>query len=253
MSLDGGYIGSLDHAIANLHVGRNQGRRQGIEEGLEEGYQRGYHEGHVNGWNEATTVANGKLREQLAYTHQHFVEKEKIKEELAKQRDLINQLEAKVVELEQENTKLRGENTKLRKSDRDLRGLVEALKGANERLQEQVTSLDTKFREKSEQYVDQLWQHNRSIVFMNSVRNVLEDLTNEDTPIATRVRRLFAERYAEQVSEALGKGGIKTPPEKDEKFAKSLPQTRQFILDMLNSVGQKKELSVEEPEEDWVP
>ncbi len=41
MSLDGGYIGSLDHAIANLHIGRQQGRQQGFEEGLEEGYQQG--------------------------------------------------------------------------------------------------------------------------------------------------------------------------------------------------------------------
>jgi len=30
MSLDGGYIGSLDHAIANLHIGR----RRGISKGL---------------------------------------------------------------------------------------------------------------------------------------------------------------------------------------------------------------------------
>ncbi len=194
-----------------INLGRIYGRQQGREEGVEEGYQRGHQDGYGRGWDAGIAAGNVQILKQMEFTRQHIADKELLQRELAQQRDLIAQLEAK------------------------------------------VTSLDTKFREKSEQYVDQLWQHNRSIVFMNSVRKVLEDLTNEDTPIATRVRRLFAERYAEQVSEALGKGGIKTPPEKDEKFAKSLPQTRQFILDMLNSVGQKKELSVEEPEEDWVP
>ncbi len=175
-----------------INLGRIYGRQQGREEGVEEGYQRGHQDGYGRGWDAGIAAGNVQILKQMEFTRQHIADKELLQRELAQQRDLIAQLEAK------------------------------------------VTSLDTKFREKSEQYVDQLWQHNRSIVFMNSVRKVLEDLTNEDTPIATRVRRLFAERYAEQVSEALGKGGIKTPHEKDEKFAKSLPQTQQFILDMLN-------------------
>ncbi len=175
-----------------INLGRIYGRQQGREEGVEEGYQRGHQDGYGRGWDAGIAAGNVQILKQMEFTRQHIADKELLQRELAQQRDLIAQLEAK------------------------------------------VTSLDTKFREKSEQYVDQLWQHNRSIVFMNSVRKVLEDLTNEDTPIATRVRKLFAERYAEEVSEALGKGGIKAPPEKDEKFAKSLPQTRQFILDMLN-------------------
>lgn len=218
-----------------INAGRLYGLRQGREEGLEEGYQQGRQEGYQQGWDAGVAAGNVQILKQMEYTRQHLADNERITAELAQQRDLLNQLKAKVATLQQENDHLRSENKKPRKQERDLHGLVEALKSANERLQEQVTSLDTKFREKSEQYVDQLWQHNRSIVFMNSVRKVLEDLTNEDTPIATRVRRLFAERYAEQVSDALGKGGIKAPPEKDEKFAKSLPQTQQFILDMLNS------------------
>lgn len=176
-----------------INLGRIYGRQQGREEGVEEGYQRGHQDGYGRGWDAGIAAGNVQILKQMEFTRQHIAEKELLQRELAQQRDLIAQLEAK------------------------------------------VTSLDTKFREKSEQHVEQLWQHNRSIVFMNSVRKVLEDLTNEDTPIATRVRRLFAERYAEQVSEALGKGGIEMPPEKDEKFAKSLPQTRQFILDMLSS------------------
>jgi flagellar biosynthesis/type III secretory pathway protein FliH len=175
-----------------INLGRIYGRQQGREEGVEEGYQRGHQDGYGRGWDAGIAAGNVQILKQMEFTRQHIADKELLQRELAQQRDLIAQLEAK------------------------------------------VTSLDTKFREKSEQYVDQLWQHNRSIVFMNSVRKVLEDLTNEDTPIATRVRRLFAERYAEQVSEALGKGGIKTPPRRMRSSPNRSPQTQQFILDMLN-------------------
>jgi len=248
MSLDGGYIGSIDHAIANLHVGRHQGRQQGIEEGLEEGYQQGHQEGYNAGWEAGVAAGNVQIHKQMEFTRQHIAEKERIKTELVQQRELIDRLEAKVAELERENTKLR-------KSDSDLRELIEALKGANQRLQEQVADLDAKYQEKSRQHTEQLWQYNRSLVFMNSVRRVLEDLTSEDTPQAERVRELFAEKYAQQVSKALEAGGIKAPPENESEFAKSLPQTRQFILNMLQSVGRKNELRTAEPEpeEDWVP
>jgi len=252
MSLDGGYIGSIDHAIANLHVGRHQGRQQGIEEGLEEGYQQGFEEGRVSGWNEATAVANEKLREQLAYTHQHFAEKERIKAELVQQRELIDRLEAKVAELERENATLRVENAKLRKTDASLRELIDALKGANQRLQEQVTELDAKIQERTRQYADQLWQYNRTLIFMNSVRGVLEELTSDRSPNADHVRHLFAEKYAHQVSQGLKDGAIKAAPEVDDEFAKALPKTRKFIVDMLSSAESLKEVS-QEPEEDWVP
>lgn len=220
MSLDGGYIGSIDHAIANLHVGRHQGRQQGIEEGLEEGYQQGHQEGYSAGWEAGVAAGNVQIHKQMEFTRQHIAEKERIKAELVQQRELI-----------------------------------EALKGANQRLQEQVADLDAKYQEKSRQHTEQLWQYNRSLVFMNSVRRVLEDLTSEDTPQAERVRELFAEKYAQQVSKALEAGGIKAPPENESEFAKSLPQTRQFILNMLQSVGRQNELRTAEPEpeEDWVP
>jgi len=108
MSLDGGYIGSIDHAIANLHIGRNQGLQQGIEEGLEEGYQQGFEEGYTSGWNEAIAVANENMKKQLAYTRQHFSEKERIKAGLFRQRERIDLLEAEITKLRRENAQLRG-------------------------------------------------------------------------------------------------------------------------------------------------
>lgn len=204
MSLDGGYIGSIDHAIANLHVGRHQGRQQGIEEGYRQGHQAGYNAG----WDAGVAAGNVQILKQMEYTRQHIAEKERIKAELVQQRELI-----------------------------------EVLKGANQRLQEQVTELDAKFQERRRQYVDQLWQYNRALIFVNSVREVLEELTSDRSPNADHVRQLFAEKYAHQVSQGLKEGAIKAAPEVDDEFAKALPKTRKFIVDMLSSAGSLKEVS----------
>jgi hypothetical protein len=72
---------------------------------------------------------------------------------------------------------------------------------------------------------------------MNAVRGVLEDLTIDKSPHANHVRALFAEKYAQQVSENLEKGAIKAAPDTDNEFATALPRTRKFIVDMLNSVA----------------
>lgn len=252
MSLDGGYTGSLDHAIANLHVGRNQGRQQG----LDEGYQQGLQDGRLAGWNEATIKANAQMREQLAYTRQHVEEKERIRQELRQQRILRNDLEAKVARLEQENAQLRNENVQLRSPDSGLRGVVKALKEANLRLQEKAAELDAKYHDKARQLNDQLWQYNRSLVFMNSVRRVLEELTCEDNQQAHHIRALFVEKYAQQVTKAITTGCIKAPPHEDDEFAQLLPQTQQFIANMLLAAENKQVIDCapqDADDDDWVP
>jgi len=233
MSLDGGYIGSLDHAIANLHVGRHQGRAQGMEEGFREGYQQGFTDGKAQGWDAGIAAGNVEINKAMGFIRQHVAEKEQIKATLQKQQGLIQLLNVKISVLEQENVKLRGESAKLRSTDSTLRELVDALKGANQRLQDQVMSIDEKLQERTKQYADQLWQYNRSVVFMNAVRGVLEDLTSEKTPQADHVRELFAEKYAKEVSYCLKKGGIKKAPETDSEFAKALPRTHEFIVRLL--------------------
>lgn len=248
MSLDGGYIGSIDHAIANLHVGRNQGRNQGLEEGLEEGYAQGHQDGqtigYTSGWNAASAVANRNMAEQLAFTRQHIVEKERLQAEVVQQRALILQLEQKVRELTEENASLRAESSKPgRTPGADLTELVTALKQANARLQNQVTQMDKDFQVRNKEYADQVWQYNRSLVFMNAVRGVLEDITSDKSPQADQVRALFVDKYKQQLASSLEKGLIKEAPEKDAEFEKALPRTRKFIMNMLNSVGNHKEVN----------
>jgi len=240
MSLVGNYVSSVERAFANMQAAgreyedRNAGRKEGYRQGLQEGYQQGYNAG----WNAAAATGNAKIHTLNTSIHRQMVfaqlKEEGIKQQrevgLAIRRILNDQLE----ELKRENTKLRGENAKLRKSDSALREWGEALKGVNQRLREQVADLNAKYQKKSSQHTERLWQYNRILVFVNSVYRVLHALTCEDTPQAERVRELFVKNYAQQISKALKVGAIKAPPENDPEF---VPQIRQFILNMLQSVG----------------
>lgn len=246
MTLDGGYIGSIDHAIANLHVGRSQGRRQGRQEGLKdglvEGFDQGRAAGYTEGWNAASARGNENMAQQMAYTRQHIEEKERLKAEVERQSMLILQLEEKVRELTEENKALHEASARPgRTPGADLTQLVSALKEANGRLQQQVADSEQQFQERSKQYSELMWQYNRSLVFMNAVRGVLEDITSDKSPQADQIRAMFVDKYKQQVTTNLKEGFIKVEPEKDEAFAKALPRTRKFIMSMLDSVGKHQD------------
>ena len=78
MSLDGGYTGSLDHAIANLHIGRNQGRQQGLQEGYAQGFAEGQDLGYRQGWDAGIARGNEEMSKQLAHTRNRVAEKEQL-------------------------------------------------------------------------------------------------------------------------------------------------------------------------------
>lgn len=42
MALDGGYYGSLNHALAKFDEGRFYGKQEGQREGYEQGFSEGY-------------------------------------------------------------------------------------------------------------------------------------------------------------------------------------------------------------------
>ena len=207
-------------------AGYNAGHTDGYNEGFSEGHQTGYQEG----WNAAIARANEEILKQMEFTRQHVTDKETMAQQLQEQRSLIDQLTARLDEMERENGNLK-------KSNEGLRQVVTALKEANERLQAEVGQLDDKYKARSQEYSDQVWQYNRSMVFMNAVRSTLEELTIGNGAQAKQVREMFAQKYGESVSNALSKGAIKVAPDKDESFAKTLPKTQKFILDMLSNVA----------------
>lgn len=106
MGLDGGYIGSLDHAIANLHIGRQQGREQGFQEGYQQGVQEGHQQGYESGWNAGVEAGNKQILRQMEYTREHVAGRETLQAQVVEQIDLNARLHARVKQLEQENAEM---------------------------------------------------------------------------------------------------------------------------------------------------
>lgn len=212
--------------------GHLQGKQEGLRQGEQAGYDQGFHAGHQAGWDEAVAHGNEQMQRQLEYTRQHIADKEALLAQVEEQRRLIEQLSQRLDEMDRENATLKQANEGLRE-------VVSALKAANEQLQNDVAKIDEKLRRQTEEYTRQLWQHNRNMVFMNSVRSVLEELTTGTDARSVEVRELFAKSYSKQISSALQKGTIRVPLDQDEEFARALPNTRRFIMDMLNSVANR--------------
>lgn len=223
MGLDGGYIGSLDQAIANLHIGRQQGREQGFQEGYQQGVQEGHQQGYESGWNAGVKAGNKQILRQMEYTREHVAGRETLQAQVVEQIDLNARLHARVKQLEQENAAMMSAAKQVVAEDKAL----------IQQLQQQLAISEAKARERAEQYANQLWQYNRCLIVLNAARGVLDELTEDASPHAAHVRQLFAEKYAQQVSKALGSGGIKLPPDADEDFARTLPKTLAFIVRML--------------------
>lgn len=228
-------------------VGEEEGFRKGEEVGYAVGQRDGYNAGHLEGhttghtkgWNEAVKAADVEMQKQIAFTRQYLADKHALAEQLQAQSLLIEQLTTKLDEMELKNTQLKDSN-------HGLRDVITALKVANENLQEEVSLLDEKLKEKTKAYNDQLWQYNRSVVFMNSVRTVLEDLTSDSGPQADRIRKVFSKRYSEHIHEALRKGTIRVPLDQDDALTNSLPRTQKFIANMLNSVRDHAPVNIRE-------
>jgi hypothetical protein len=243
MNLYDDYDTFVGPAMSDSHIGR----QQEINDAYQQGYQEGYFAGHRDGVNEEKVLT----LKQAEYVQQLTVEKERFAQELAKQRLLIDLLENKIRDLEEKNAELQlletkvrdleeknaelqcNDSTELRIENSKLLDLIDALKGTNHCLLEEMTELKNKSQKQTQEYADRVRQSNNSMIFMNTARAVLEELTNGRSPNASTVRQSFAEKYASQVRGALKNGAIKQAPDADIEFAKALPKTRDFIVVML--------------------
>lgn len=238
MSLDGGYIGSVDHAIANLHYGRRAGEATGFEHGYQEGssdgYTKGFNEGSRRGWDDATRTANEQIREQMRYTREHIQDKAQLEAHVNAQNEQLQLLQSRVEELEAENKVLRQANPSIPDTgNQELRTLVGQLQNANQNLQTKLSNLSKEYQQQTEQYNEQIWQYNRTVVVLNSIRGVLEDLTSEDSLQAERIRNVFSKRYRSEVSKFLDREHLDASPHESQKFAQSLPNTARFLKTIL--------------------
>ena len=248
-------------------ISRSQGIDEGIarghEQGLNQGYQQGYNvgfaEGNTVGYNEAIDEANtaiaglqeqhGNYQEQVAAQYQVYEsERDQLKqtlieqamrireleERLVQRNQLVTQLQAKNDVLREANHQLAEENAVLREDNDALKNLVQTLKQANESLQENIEDLSKSNREKALKYRDQLNQYNKTVVFINAIRGVVESVIEQDPVMGDQIKNLFAGEYRKAVDFKISVDEITSAPHEDKEFALMLPQTHQFIMDMLN-------------------
>lgn len=112
MSLDGGYTGSLDQAIANLHIGRNQGYKQGFDEGHAQGFAEGRDLGYREGWDAGIARGNEGMIKQLGYTRDRVAEKEQVQAQLDAEIDHYNAIILFALAAERTLQYLLGEDTR---------------------------------------------------------------------------------------------------------------------------------------------
>lgn len=182
----------------------------------EAGYRQGFHDAQVG--------AGATDRAQLAAI-------EKLLQRVLAEK---SELGARVQTLgEQLAVHDRAVSADLKKGIDDLQRRATCAELESEALRQDLAALEDKLTRRSKQYVEQSWQFNRSRVFMDATRKVLEALLQDGAAESRRVRELFAQKYTEQVQRAQLKGLVKAAPEASPEFAEAMPSTRKFILDML--------------------
>lgn len=241
MSLDGGYNGSFQQAIANLHIGRDQGlqegRRQGHEEGRRQGYdqgrRKGRSQGYSEGWQEGAARANEKLQPLRDMVRQYFGEAVQLRAQVQHQHEMIELMRAQLSRLAQAG----GAGRDVQQAD--LNAAVATLQNANRLKDATIEAMEKQFQSTYAKSRLNTKQYHRALVFMRAAQGVLEALVDEDTPEAEFIREQFVSQYEQQVAQSLSDGDIDVAPELDEAFQRLLPRTQQFILDMLQSAASR--------------
>lgn len=234
------YIGSYQESLTKERIHRMEldqtadaSFAEGKKHGYDEGYAAGQGAGYNEGWEQAIEAGNKEITAAAGYIRQHIKDKEELKAKLDERADLISKLAARIEELETQNSALRKDSEQQKKANSELRELVTSLRGTTERLQEEVNDLDVKYKERTQQYAELLWQYNRTMVVVSAVSSVLDELTKENTREAREARALFTEHYAQEVRKGLERGTIKVAPDLDPAFKRMLPKTQALISDLL--------------------
>jgi hypothetical protein len=225
MKLDGGYNGSMQQAIANLEIGRDQGRRQGQSEGFEQGREYGYAEG----WNAGIARANEKLHPLRENFRLYFDEAIELRAKLAHQQKVIDVMIEQLAKAAQVET-ARAEQSQHDSSAEEVIRLRNA-EGLQGRI---IAAMEMQYKATYAQSCQKTEQYKRSLIFTHIAQMLLRELVAPDTAEASHIRARFAEIYQEQVAQSMELGDIQAPPEEDDLFRKHLPETLAFIQHMLS-------------------
>ena len=266
----GGHLAGYAEVMARVdaEVSAQHQAVRSFHTGQQAGYQEGYTDGRLSGWNQAVDLSNADMREQKSMTIQIAAQRDALQAEVNRQRQLIAALEARV---DAERTaanktiaqwKVYSEGLKTQRDD--ARGKLDALQGVVTQLRESTTRIEGELKAMTTErdqvsadheslaakHAQQLWLHQRGLVFIDTVRGVLETLTGDDCPYAEEVREMFSSAWQEEVQRALDAGHIQASPIHDPSFVLAYPQTGQLIVEMLQRAGQQYN---PESDDDYLP
>jgi len=120
-----------------------------------------------------------------------------------------------------------------------LQGVVSQLRATTSRIETQLSAM-TEARDKAATvHAQQLWLHQRGLVFMNTMYGVLSALNDDTCPYVEEVRDLFAATWQEEVEQAVELDRIQESPVKDPSFVLAYTKMSTLIGDMLHRAGQQ--------------
>ena len=265
----GGHLAGYNEAMARVAAEVNAerqaafGYQSGIAAGHEAGYQEGHNAGRLSGWNQAVRLGNEELEGQKDITRQVATQRDALQAEVNRQRQLIAQLEARLDAERAAATKtiaqwktysegLKTQRDQVQQKFDALQGVLTQLRATTSRIETQLSVMTEDRNKAASDHAQQLWLHQRGLVFIDTVRNVLETLTGDECPYAEEVRDMFSSAWQEEVQRAIEAGHMKESPIHDPSFVLAYPQTGQLIVEMLQRAGQQYN---PEPEatEDFLP
>lgn len=264
-----GYAETMARVNAELDAEANarrmniEGYNEGLDVGQAAGYQNGYTAGRLSGWNQAVDLGNADMREQKSITRQVEAQRDALQAEVDRQQQLIAQLEARLDAERAAATKtiaqwktysegLKAQRDQAQQKLDALQGVVTQLRATTSRIEAQLCAMTESRDNIASDHAQQLWLHQRGLVFIDTVRNVLETLTGDDCPYAEEVRDMFSSAWQEEVQRAIETGHMKESPIHDPSFVLAYPQTGQLIVEMLQRAGQQYNPEPE-ADEDFLP
>lgn len=231
MSRDG-YYGSDAH-ISAIEFSRSTERAIAASDlriAVQDAEIRGYNEAVALG-NEDMRLANNEIR-RLRALNQDQAQKiaelqariDKYVEDDANLRGIIGEWQAHADGLDARINDLLEADVSMRKIINDW--------------QEHANRLEATNTDQADALAEHVASHQRSLVFINTVREVLDELIKE--PISgPSIRSRFATLYYSAVEEGMDSGTLPCGLEHDQLFAANFPDTHAFMLRILNEDAQE--------------
>lgn len=247
-----GYAEVMAKVDAEVHAERQAafGYQNGFYAGRVAGYQEGYEQGHTAGWNELINITNPAMDRQQGITRQVEAQRDALQAEVDRQQQLIAQLEARLDAERSAATKtiaqwkvysegLKTQRDLVQQKFDALQGEVTQLRTTTARIGGELNVM-TQARDKvAVDHAQQLWLHQRGLVFMNTMNGVLSTLNDDTCPYVEEVRDLFAATWQDEVAQAIEAGRMQESPVNDPSFVLAYPQMSTLIGDMLHRAGQQ--------------